>query len=210
MSPPGSGFTPSQEVAVSAPRVLRGFIGLLLMSAVAGAAQNAFAQDSGRKHDLIASIEDARGKLIQLAEATPPGKYSYRPGKGVRSTGEVFLHVVQANYLLPTLMGVKVPEGMDPMKIENSGADKAKTIEMLKASFDHAENAIRNTPDADLDKTVKIFDHDGTVREVELIVMSHAHEHLGQSIAYARVNGIVPPWTAAAEAAAAAKKPKTK
>ena len=194
-----------------APRVLRNCIGLSTMCAVvlAASAPLAFAQGGGYQQDLIKSIEDARGKLIQLAEATPPGKYSYRPGKGVRSTGEVFLHVVQANYLLPTLMGVKVPEGMDPMKIENSGADKAKTIEMLKSSFEHAENAIRNTPDADLEKTVKIFDHDGTVRDVEFIVLSHAHEHLGQSIAYARVNGIVPPWTAAAEAAAAAK-PKTK
>ena len=198
---------------MSALRVLRPSIGLLAVYAfvLAGAvlqAPCAFAQDAGYKHDLIASIEDARGKIIQLAEATPPGKFSYRPGKGVRSTGEVFLHVVEANYLLPTLMGVKAPEGMDPMKIESSGADKAKTIEMLKSSFDHAEDAIKNTADADLDKTVKIFDHDGTIRDVELIILSHAHEHLGQSIAYARVNGIVPPWTAAQAAAAA--KPKAK
>ena len=192
---------------MSAPRVLRVCMGLLAVFVTVLAAVPAFAQSAGYQHDLIASIEDARGKLIQLAEATPPGKFGYRPGKGVRSTGEVFLHVVEANYLLPTLMGVKTPEGMDPMKIESSGADKAKTIEMLKSSFDHAEDAIKNTADADLDKTVKIFDHDGTIRDVELIILSHAHEHLGQSIAYARVNGIVPPWTAAQAAAA---KPKAK
>jgi uncharacterized damage-inducible protein DinB len=189
---------------VSAPRVLRLAVIALTLAVLA---PRAFAQDY--KQDLIRSIEDARGKLVQLADATPEAKFAWRPGKGVRSTGEVFLHVVQANYLLPTLMGVKTPEGMDPMHIETGGADKAKTIAMLKASFDHAEDAIRNTPDADLDKTVKIFDHDGSVRDVEMIILSHAHEHLGQSIAYARMNGITPPWTAAQQAAAAAK-PKTK
>ena len=194
---------------MSAPQMLRPAVFALILVAGALMPLRAFAQDAGYKHDLIASIEDARGKLIQLAEATPPGKFGYRPGKGVRSTGDVFLHVVQANYLLPTLMGVKTPEGMDPMKIESSGADKAKTIELLKSSFDHAEDAIKNTADADLDKTVKIFDHDGTIRDVEFIILSHAHEHLGQSIAYARVNGIVPPWTAARQEAAAAK-PKAK
>ncbi|MEP7029204.1 MAG: DinB family protein [Candidatus Eisenbacteria bacterium] len=168
------------------------------------------AQDSGYKHDLLASIEDARGKLIDLADATPVAKYAWRPGKGVRSTGEVFLHVAQANYLIPTLLGVAVPEGVEAMKIEKSAADKAKTIELLKASFDHAEEAIRNTSDADLDKTVKIFDHDGTMRDVEMIILSHAHEHLGQSIAYARMNGIVPPWTAREQAEAAKAKDKTK
>ena len=68
--------------------------------------------------------------------------------------------------------------------------------------------AIRNRDDADLDKPARIFDHDGTIRDVELIVMSHAHEHLGQSIAYARMNGIVPPWTAREQAAAAKEKSK--
>jgi uncharacterized damage-inducible protein DinB len=181
---------------------------VILLAGLALSAPRAFAQDAGYKQDLIRSIEDARSKLLDLADATPANKFAWRPGKGVRSTGEVFLHVAQANYLLPTLMGVKTPEGMDPMHIESGGGDKDKTIAMLKSSFDHAEDAIRNTPDSDLGKTVKIFDHDGTVRDVEFIILSHAHEHLGQSIAYARMNGITPPWTARAEAAAAAKAKK--
>jgi uncharacterized damage-inducible protein DinB len=191
---------------VSAPRVLRPAVFVILLAAFALQAPRAFAQEY--KQDLIRSIEDARGKLLDLADATPANKFAWRPGKGVRSTGEVFLHVAQANYLLPTLMGVKTPEGMDPMHIESSGGDKAKTIALLTSSFDHAEDAIKNTPDSDLGKTVKIFDHDGTVRDVELIILSHAHEHLGQSIAYARMNGITPPWTARQEAAAAAKAKK--
>jgi len=106
---------------VSAPRVLRLVVAVILLAGLALSAPRAFAQDAGYKQDLIRSIEDARSKLLDLAEATPANKFAWRPGKGVRSTGEVFLHVAQANYLLPTLMGVKTPEGMDPMHIESGG-----------------------------------------------------------------------------------------
>ena len=148
------------------------------------------------KAEILRQIEDAEKKILQLAEATPAEKYSWRPAEKVRSTGEVFMHLAGANYFLPTFWGTKVPDGVNPREFEKSGGDKAKVIDTLKKSFEHARQAINAASDADLDKTVKIFDHEGKAREVVLLIATHAHEHLGQSIAYARMNGIVQPWSA--------------
>jgi uncharacterized damage-inducible protein DinB len=150
---------------------------------------------SGVKADVVRSLDDAQQKLVALAEAMPAEKYTWRPGEGVRSVGEVFAHVAGGNYFLPTLWGAKPPAGVNPRGFEKEGGDKAKTIDNLKKSFDAVKQSIAAVPDAELGKTVKVFDHDGTVSEVLLIIATHAHEHLGQSIAYARTNGVVPPWS---------------
>lgn len=152
------------------------------------------ATGSGVKASALRSLQDAQKKLVDLAEAIPSDKYTWHP-EGARTVGEVFNHVAGANFFIPTLFGAKMPAGVDPRTFDKSAGDKAKTIETLKASFDHAIAAINALPEADLGKTVKIFDHDGTYLDVLFIVVSHAHEHLGQSIAYARSNGVVPPWS---------------
>lgn len=150
---------------------------------------------SGVKSDILWQIRDAEKKLIQLAEATPAEKFGWRPSEGVRTTGEVFMHVAGANYFFPTFWGVKVPEGIDARGFEKMGGDKAKVVETLKASFAHATKAVEEMPDSELDKSIKLFGNDSTVRMAALIIATHGHEHLGQSIAYARSNGVVPPWS---------------
>jgi uncharacterized damage-inducible protein DinB len=141
----------------------------------------------------------AQKKLISLAEATPPEKYTWRPADGVRSVGEVYMHVAGANYFLPTFWGAKPAAGVDPRTLEKDGGDKVKTVAALKQSFDYAQQAIDAVPDADLAKAVQVFGRASTTGEVMLGLGVHAHEHLGQSIAYARMNGIVPPWSAAGQ-----------
>jgi uncharacterized damage-inducible protein DinB len=178
----------------------------VLALAAAAAARPALALDhdhgdakpggSSIKAEILRQIDDAEKKILQLAEATPAEKYTWRPAEKVRSTGEVFLHVAGANYFLPTLWGAKMPEGVNPREFDKNAGDKAKVIDTVKKSFEHARQAINAASDADLDKTVKIFDREGAAREVLLLIATHAHEHLGQSIAYARMNGIVPPWSA--------------
>ena len=148
------------------------------------------------KAEILRQIDDAEKKILQLAEATPAEKYAWRPAEKIRSTGEVFMHIAGGNYFLPTFWGAKMPEGVNPREFDKSAADKAKVIDTLKKSFAHARESINGTTDADLDKATKFFGQDGTVREVILLVATHAHEHLGQSIAYARMNGVVPPWSA--------------
>ena len=150
----------------------------------------------GVREALLAQIGDAEEKLVSLAEAMPADKYAWRPGQGVRSAGEVFNHVSAANYLLPTFWGAKTPAGIDPRTFDKeTGGDKAKTIDTMKKSFENARTAILAEPESDLGRKVKFFGRDATVLDVMMVVTTHAHEHLGQSIAYARSNGVVPPWS---------------
>lgn len=150
----------------------------------------------GEMAAVLSQIDQAREKLIALAEATPADKFAWRPAEGVRSVGEVYAHVSGANYFLPTFWGSKIPEGVDPRGFEKDGGDKAKTIDTLKKSFDHLKQQIQALPQADLDKKIKMFGRDATVRDAVMTLASHGHEHLGQAIAYARMNGIAPPWSA--------------
>ena len=145
--------------------------------------------------EILWQIRDAEKKLIQLAEATPAEKFAWRPAEGVRSIGEVFMHVAGANYFFPTFWGGKIPDGLDPRGFEKQGGDKAKVVETLKASFAHVTQSIEGLPAAELDKQIKLFGNESTVRMAVLIVATHGHEHLGQQIAYVRSNGIVPPWS---------------
>jgi uncharacterized damage-inducible protein DinB len=145
-------------------------------------------------------------KFVDLAAAIPAEKYSWRPAEGVRSIGEVFMHIAGANYSIPNLMGTPLPAGFDPKNFQNSLTDKVQIIEALNKSFDSAHNAIDAMTNADFNKPLPKLGPDANYGDVIYILVTHAHEHLGQSIAYARINGIVPPWTAEAEAAAKAKK----
>jgi uncharacterized damage-inducible protein DinB len=146
--------------------------------------------------EILQQVGDAEKKLTALAEAMPAEKYGWRPAEKVRSVGEVFMHVAGGNYFLPTFWGVKPPEGVNPREFEASGSDKAKVIATMKASFEHLRNAIKNTPEADLAKAIKLFGEDATQRQAMMVAANHDHEHLGQAIAYARMNGVTPPWSA--------------
>ena len=187
---------------------------VLALGVSLGVACPAHAEDaappSGVKSETLQWIKDAESKLVELAEATPEAKYSWRPAKEVRSTGDVFMHVAAANYGLPGFAGVKPPEGFDFATFEKSKTKKAEIVSALRASFAHMEKGWSEMSDADMEKPAEFFGMKTTARGTYLLLLSHCHEHLGQSIAYARFNGVVPPWTARQEAAAAAKKAEGK
>jgi len=158
----------------------------------------------GIRGEYLKSIADVQSKIVRLAEAMPEAKYSWRPGKGVRSVSEVYMHLAFANYILPTFTGAKMPEGVSE-DMETKVTEKAKVVEGLKQSFAFLNQTITSTPDSALDRPCKTFLGEMSVREVFLTTLTHEHEHLGQSIAYARMNGVVPPWTADQQAADAKK-----
>ena len=155
---------------------------------------------SGFIRDLVGQIERVKGEVMSLENAVPQDKYAWRPGEGVRSISEVYLHIAGSNYFLMSFTGVKPPASA---KIDEKGTtDKAKIADALKASFDWTKDAISKMSDADLEKEVQMFGQKTTVRNTLFVLLSHIHEHLGQSIAYARTNGVVPPWTAEEQARA--------
>ncbi|MDA1312824.1 MAG: DinB family protein [Acidobacteria bacterium] len=142
----------------------------------------------------LARLSGLEEKYVGLAEAMPQAKYTWRPGEGVRSVSELFLHVVSANYRLPNMIGTPPPDGMNFEGYEKSTTDQAEIVAALKASFAHTRKALENVAAADLEKAVKVFGRESTNAGAMITFNGHLSEHLGQAIAYARVNGVVPPW----------------
>jgi uncharacterized damage-inducible protein DinB len=143
--------------------------------------------------EFLAGLDDVGTKLIQLAEAVPAEKYSWRPGTGIRSISEVFAHVAGSNYFLLTFLGKPAPTDL-PADMEKI-ADKARVVAELKKSIEHLRAAAKTMNEAELEKAVKLFGNNTTQRGVYGTILNHLHEHLGQSIAYARINGVAPPWS---------------
>ena len=119
------------------------------------------------------------------------GKYEWKPGAGVRSVGDVFNLIVTENGLLvATLTGAGGGGGRGAQAIAPE-----KLQEALKTSYASLQEAIEGLSDADLKAPVKLFGRDMTKEEAVRFLFGDQHEHLGQSIAYARSNGVVPPWS---------------
>ncbi len=154
------------------------------------------APTSGFRAEFLGYLEGTEKKLLDLAGAFPAEKYSWRPAEGIRSVGESLMHIAAANYFLAGAVGMSIPEGLKPQDLEKSITEKQEVIEALKESLAHVRQAALNVSDDDGDKAVKLFGRDSTYRAVFLVMLGHISEHLGQSIAYARMNGVVPPWSA--------------
>ena len=155
----------------------------------------AFCQGQFQK-ETAGSITYVSGHVMQLAEAIPADKYSWRPQEGVRSVADVFAHIVSANYFFASKLGAKIPEGVNMQTLEKELQTKDAIAAELKRSYDLAINAVKNTPDASLANKVEFpFPGEFTGMSAILIVLAHSNEHLGQLIAYARSNGIAPPWS---------------
>ncbi|MGH9667165.1 MAG: DinB family protein [Bryobacteraceae bacterium] len=153
------------------------------------------APQTGFRADFLRQLTDVQKKFTSLAEAMPQDKYGWRPGEGVRSVSEVYTHIAGANYFLLSFAGVKPPAGLE-RNMEKTVTQKAKVVEEINKSFEYVRHAVLNMSDADLEKPAKLFGRGTNVEEVYFVMANHMHEHLGQSIAYARTNGVVPPWSA--------------
>jgi len=168
--------------------------------APAGTPASADAPTAGYRAEFLRELADLETKFVRLAEQMPAEKYTWRPAEGVRSVGEVFLHVAAANFNLTRRIGTPSPAGFAPQGYEKSTTEKARIVEQLKQSFAHMRGAAGKAADADADKTMPWFGGSTITQRAFLVfLVRHAGEHLGQSIAYARVNGIVPPWTEEAQ-----------
>jgi uncharacterized damage-inducible protein DinB len=150
---------------------------------------------TGYRSEVLALVMIQENEFLRLANALPAEKYTWRPAPGVKSVAEVFLHVSAANYNMYKLVGAPSPAGLDVAGMEQSTTDKTKVIATLRASYAHAKKAITDMPDANLEKTMDWLGGTITQRGVLLYIIPHIAEHLGQAIAYARINGVVPPWS---------------
>ncbi len=141
----------------------------------------------------IPEFNHASSQLNALAQATPAEKFSWRPAPGVRSVSEVYMHIAVGNYFLLTQAGFKLPADLKiNADTEKSVTDKAQVMQWLKRSQDLVRESY---PKADLQKKTDFLGHPTNVDGVLLRLLVHNHEHMGQSIAYARMIGVVPPWS---------------
>jgi uncharacterized damage-inducible protein DinB len=133
-------------------------------------------------------------QLIALAEATPEDKFGWRPAPGVRSTSEVYMHIVDANFYLLSVTGPKFPADLKD-DADKTVTSKAEVIRWLKRSLEAVKQAhLKQTPQS-LARKVHIEDRDANVDGIYLRILVHANEHMGQLVAYARMTGVLPPWS---------------
>jgi uncharacterized damage-inducible protein DinB len=152
------------------------------------------------KAQALLDLQTMQKKYTDLANSIPADKFTWRPETGVRSVSELFLHVAGANYNIPTMMsGTSPAPGFQKDGFEKSTTDKAKIVDHLNKSFGYAIAAVQNMSNADFAKPEKELGPDANDGDVIYILVVHNHEHLGQSIAYARMNGVTPPWTEEAQ-----------
>lgn len=152
------------------------------------------------QRDLLGIYSYTQSQVLQLLDAFPQNKMAWRPAPGVRSVAETFLHIAFANYGMTKMATGKEPPAdagweMNPAKWEKKTTDKAELKKILEHSFAHVHEVLGAVPDSELDKMVNMMGHEMTSRAVLIILASHMNEHLGQEVAYARMNKIVPPWS---------------
>lgn len=148
-------------------------------------------------------VTEVEQKLVDLAKAIPPNKYAYRPGTGVRSVGEVVMHVASDNYFIPAAAGTAAPAATGissdsyetVVAFEKRAVSPDSAVKELQASFAFLKDAMKAQAPAALAEKKSMFGAEYTGQQVWIMATTHLHEHLGQMIAYARANNIVPPWS---------------
>lgn len=140
--------------------------------------------------EFIGQLEFVKGRIMQLAEAMPEDKYTWRPDDEVRSVGEVYVHIADANIYFLSLMTGNETE----YEAENNN-DKKTALKKLEQSFQTLKESVSKFTEEDLNREIEAFGRKFTVRNFMITLISHIHEHLGQSIAYARMNNVTPPWS---------------
>ena len=174
----------------------------------AAAAADHTAPSYDMKAQSLADLQGVQKKFVDLANALPADKITWRPSADSRSFAEVFLHVAGERYAILGLMGVAPPAGFDEKKFEKSTTDRAQIVAELNQSWEFTQKAINGMSNADFAKLLPKLGPQANAGDVIYILVADAHEHLGQSVAYARENGVVPPWTVAQKKAAEKKAEK--
>lgn len=148
----------------------------------------------------VTDLDTLQHKFLALAEAIPADKYSWRPAPGVRSIGEAFMHVASEYYLYtPMAYGATpspvIKRAQGEMAKFEAKSTKEDVIKHLTEGFAYTRQAVLGLDQSKISGTQKLFGGDRTIIETSFIMSGDLHEHLGQLIAYARMNGIKPPWS---------------
>ena len=151
--------------------------------------------------DRVGTVEILHEKFRSLAVTMPEDAYQWRPMEGVRSVSEVYRHIAADNFFVPTLMGIAAPpdtgineDASTFRAFQERELTRDEVIETVDASFEFLSRAMHATA-RDLNHQITLGTSETTVGDVWIRAVVHLHEHLGQSIAYARTNQVIPPWS---------------
>ena len=170
----------------------------LLLTTSTASAQDVMTKESAAvvKAAFLADLEVMRGKFIGLAQAFPADKYTWRPMDGVRSVSEVLMLIASEGYgFAPTGLGGKAGLTREEMAPLSKVTDKAQVVDHLTKAFAHAKKEIESIDPATLTGKRRVMGQDRALPDIVIAIGGDMHEHLGQLIAYARTNHIVPPWS---------------
>lgn len=138
---------------------------------------------------------DYASRVLSLAETMPAEKYSWRPEEDVFSVERVYTHIARYNYYyLESSLGIPAPDDVDVENIE-SITGKENVVDILERSIQHVKQSIENMDESKLSEDMQMYGRTVNGQAVLMQLITHMSEHVGQSIAYARMNGIVPPWS---------------
>jgi hypothetical protein len=173
---------------------------ILVGTAAPARAQDAMTKESvaSLKASFIADLDTLHQKFLGLAQAFPQDKYTWRPMDGVRSVSEVLMLAAMEGYsFIPTGFGGKAADlgSREEAAKLRTLSDKTQVIEHLNKGFAHAKQQLESIDPATLTGKRKMMGQDRSTADVMLFIGGDLHEHLGQLIAYARTNHIVPPWS---------------
>jgi uncharacterized damage-inducible protein DinB len=168
----------------------------LLIVAFTAVQAPAQATPPGFRDEFLRQFNNSMIKFIELAQAMPEDRFSWSPGEGVMPVARVYAHVARYNYYYPaTSLAVPAPGGEDAEGVEQTVAAKTDVVEFLRRSREHVRQTVQGMTDEQLAAPTQLYGRNVPTWSVLLQLLAHMNEHLGQSIAYARMNGIVPPWS---------------
>lgn len=148
------------------------------------------------KAEFLGQFGSAAQRLLSLAEAMPAETYDWRPMEGVASVAEAYMHIARYNYYYPaTSLGIDAPADVDYEQLEGVVNAKENVIPALRSSLDHVRQAVEAMSSEALEAPTELYGREVASWSVLLQLVTHMNQHLGQEIAYARMNRIVPPWS---------------
>lgn len=176
-----------------------GLIGVLLALGVlappAAAQTDASTSAVAFRDAFIAHFDQSTNKLVALSAAMPADTYAWSPDEEVMSTARVYAHIARYNYYyLESSLGIEAPAGIDVDTMEEL-TDKDEVREALLSSISHVKQRVHDMSADDLTRSVRLYGRDVAGWEVLLQLLAHMNEHVGQSVSYARMNGVAPPWS---------------
>lgn len=167
----------------------------LLLLAPLAMPTTAAAQEAAVRDELLMHFETSMEKFIALAEAMPAETYTWSPGEGVMEVGHVYMHVARYNYLyLGQNLDMTLPPGI-ALGVMEDVRDREAVLRALRESRSWVRDQVAAMDEDDLAADTRLYGRTVARWAVLVQLVAHMNEHLGQSIAYARMNGVVPPWS---------------